>query len=290
MPRLIKADRIQKPMYLVVCTMFLGLLVLTSMSLSAEATFVESQAWQTWCLQTGSCLPEAQCDDILQDPNNNEGNWPVCLDELLPEDCLVYSVGIADDWSFDELMGAFGCEVHAFDPTVDLPTSLAPNVTFLQWGLTGNSSPDHQKVSENYGKQLGPLLTLEETQRKLGHTKRLNILKMDCEGCEWDFFSYLKHHPDALPDQFAVEMHFSEYFGFHDVFSFYNFENAFQVISKGNYKRFYYHVNTAVGEHNHMSETALQLGFPPDSCCREVIFKRLKPTQDSLFHRHKQWS
>ena len=47
----------------------------------------------------------------------------VCLDRLLEdkEDCLVYSFGIQQDWSWEDQMDMLGCSVQAFDPTVEHP-------------------------------------------------------------------------------------------------------------------------------------------------------------------------
>ncbi len=41
------------------------------------------------------------------------------LRDLEAGNCLVYSFGIADDWSFEDTMAALGCTVRAFDPTID---------------------------------------------------------------------------------------------------------------------------------------------------------------------------
>lgn len=49
-----------------------------------------------------------------------DGGYYVCLDEAvkpIKDNCLVYSFGVRDDWSFDEAMQKiFGCEIHSFDP------------------------------------------------------------------------------------------------------------------------------------------------------------------------------
>ena len=42
----------------------------------------------------------------------------LCLDHPLlidPENCLVYSFGIGNDFSFEKVFGLFGCDVYAFD-------------------------------------------------------------------------------------------------------------------------------------------------------------------------------
>ena len=47
----------------------------------------------------------------------HNGTWPLCLEEL-SQPCLVYSFGIANEWTFDEAAADAGCEVHSFDPTL----------------------------------------------------------------------------------------------------------------------------------------------------------------------------
>ena len=58
--------------------------------------------------------------------------------EIKPEDdqCLVYSFGISGEWSFDEAMQAFGCQVHSFDPSMDLGDHQhSQNISFHNLGL-----------------------------------------------------------------------------------------------------------------------------------------------------------
>lgn len=48
-----------------------------------------------------------------------DGQKSVCLDEGLKpaiNDCLVYSFGIDNEWSFDDDMAKLGCNVYSFDP------------------------------------------------------------------------------------------------------------------------------------------------------------------------------
>ena len=79
--------------------------------------------------------------------------------------------------------------MHSFDPTVNHPRNLAPNVTFHHWGLYGG---DKQGASATfthkvYGKIEGEMVTIDEMIEKLEHTEReISVFKMDCEGV---FFS-----------------------------------------------------------------------------------------------------
>ena len=50
--------------------------------------------------------------------------------------CLVYSFGIANDFSFDDRMGKLGCEVQAFDPSMNTESyRRRDNVSFGNIGL-----------------------------------------------------------------------------------------------------------------------------------------------------------
>ena len=50
---------------------------------------------------------------------STDGEKFICLDTLMQDaayyDCLVYSFGIANDWSFEESMGSLGCMVISLE-------------------------------------------------------------------------------------------------------------------------------------------------------------------------------
>ena len=59
---------------------------------------------------------------IFLNPSGLDGQKTICLDPAVrPEayKCLVYSFGIHYDWSFDEALEKYGCEVFAFDPSMN---------------------------------------------------------------------------------------------------------------------------------------------------------------------------
>jgi hypothetical protein len=67
-----------------------------------------------------------------------DGVKRVCMDDLIHDvirgDCLVYSFGIGNDWSFEVAMNDLGCEVRAFDPTISARTK-PKGVYFLPVGI-----------------------------------------------------------------------------------------------------------------------------------------------------------
>lgn len=56
-----------------------------------------------------------------------DGQKSVCLDPGLappPGICVVYSFGLSDDWSFESAMALYGCDVYAFDPSLQFPKKI----------------------------------------------------------------------------------------------------------------------------------------------------------------------
>ena len=142
--------------------------------------------------------------------------WLSC--GLVPPDCLVVSVGIGMEWDFEVQAAARGCEVHALDPTMALReahTSMAAifseRYPRLHFHFLGLSSERLGQTSEFFGTDLGPVQPLDAMLRTIGVLgRRIDVLKIDCEGCEWSTFTYLaRRHPRLLcrVNQLNIELH-----------------------------------------------------------------------------------
>jgi len=150
-----------------------------------------------------------------------DGTKFVCNPERLiheeKKDCLVYSVGCAGMYTFEDAlyeMSKGGCEIHVFDPAPNFgrpndPT--AKNIHYHAWGFV--STYDKESKSNVWPKgRSGGFKTVPETLKELGHEDRtIDIFKMDCEGCEWstymDFIGIgarqilVENHGVPLPDR-----------------------------------------------------------------------------------------
>ena len=84
-------------------------------------------------------------------------------------------------------------------------------VYFHPWGLRGGCRAANENQSF-YGAMRGDFLTLTEVVHRLGHTHRSpRVLKIDCEGCEWDAFVEMTRtarHLLAHVDLLMLELHF----------------------------------------------------------------------------------
>ncbi|XP_037094827.1 uncharacterized protein LOC119114871 [Pollicipes pollicipes] len=141
-----------------------------------------------------------------------DGNKAACMDpELgLPSaaPCLVYSLGINDEWSFDWDMEAFGCNVFAFDPSMNATAGdQNGTISFARYGVGGEDGrhprhPDWQ------------MRTLDTLADEMGHAQStIHYLKMDVEGSEWEVLQQqVARGRDSLlfrsVEQLGAELHF----------------------------------------------------------------------------------
>lgn len=120
---------------------------------------------------------------MMKNPSGLDGQKAICLDPAVapqPGRCLIYSIGINNEWSFDDAMEQYGCEIFAFDPSMkDSPKQFnrTAKIHFYQLGLG-----ERDYVTHN-GWQMQ---TLDSIYRQLGHEGRvIDYLKIDAEGAEW---------------------------------------------------------------------------------------------------------
>jgi len=129
-----------------------------------------------------------------------------------PDGCTFFSFGINDDPSFDvKLAELWGCRGFAGDPTVPHPSKLHPLVTFHNVGASMLVANEERNVNKGgSGEWWDTSMTSLRYWLKLEH---VNIIKMDCEGCEFALArDILREDPTFLynVDQISIETHVSK--------------------------------------------------------------------------------
>jgi hypothetical protein len=109
---------------------------------------------------------------------------------------VAYSLGIADDVSWDLDMADMGCDVFQYDHTIDQPPLRSESFHFSRFGIAARSS------SDGTFKSVADILALNDHQ----HRTDL-ILKMDIEAAEWDVLGSLESDTLARFSQIIVELH-----------------------------------------------------------------------------------
>ena len=153
------------------------------------------------------------------------GGWDIVINDI-NKDSIVYSFGVGEDASFDlALINKFNLTVHAFDPT---PKSIewvgkknfSNRFVMHEYGIADfdgvvsfnpPENPDHvshtilDRPSTNENSISVPVYSLRTIMNKIGHSK-IDILKMDVEGAEYDVINELCKS-DIRPKQLLVEFH-----------------------------------------------------------------------------------
>ena len=97
-----------------------------------------------------------------------DGDKFVCMDQILAQDqCVIYSFGLAADWTFEDQMDLLGednwltlacltnlfkgCKIFAYDHTINAPATRGKNIKYFKTGLGfgENLKPLSQLIAEN---------------------------------------------------------------------------------------------------------------------------------------------
>ena len=146
---------------------------------------------------------------MMNNPSGFDGQKAVCLDPgVRPEGgkCLIYSFGINNEWSFDDTMEKYGCEVFAFDPSMNQPDQdRTEKIHFFNVGL-GDKDYTTQK-----GWKIKSLSSIYQMLLPRHGEKVIDYLKMDIESAEWDTIpQIIKSGMLTKVRQLGVEFHFHD--------------------------------------------------------------------------------
>ncbi|KAJ3038807.1 Methyltransferase-like protein 24 [Rhizophlyctis rosea] len=129
--------------------------------------------------------------------------------------CIFYSFGIDNDYSFDTDMDEkWNCTGILLDPTVNHKASPGPRLNFFKVGATLLNKEDLGGAGTTHrGTVADQWLTtsLPGLKRFLGH-EHVNVLKIDCEGCEYALARDVAREDPTFfskVDQLAIEIHVS---------------------------------------------------------------------------------
>jgi len=150
-------------------------------------------------IKHGSCkFEEFKNGHALCGPRPQEAN-----------NCTFFSFGINDDPSFDvQLAEEWKCKGFAGDPTVKHPSKLHPRVTFHSVGASMLSDNEERKINKG-GEEDWWTTSMPKLRFWLG-VEHVNIIKLDCEGCEFALArDILREDPQFLHhvDQISIETH-----------------------------------------------------------------------------------
>ncbi len=126
---------------------------------------------------------------------NSDGSYPIWTQNLL--NSRVVSIGVGNNIIFDKGMSAFGALVFLFDHTTEpkIPRRYRESIKYFPYGIRG-------KLPKDKCLTLAQIFRLCEI-RNIDNT----ILKIDCEGMEWDVFTDNTDTQLSKIDQICVEFH-----------------------------------------------------------------------------------
>jgi hypothetical protein len=139
-----------------------------------------------------------------------DGHKAICLDQPISPvygNCLVYSFGIGNQWSFDDSMAHFGCNVYSFDPSMgDNDHDESQLIHFYNLGLAAQDGLNPSKQWE--------MKTASSIYQMLIHRHGpvlIDVFKMDIEFFEWEVIPQMINSGFLAKNvkQLAVEIHFN---------------------------------------------------------------------------------
>ena len=138
-----------------------------------------------WTNSTSCKLAHDFGGKIIRHPSGFDGQKSICLDpNVRPSEdhCIVYSIGINNDWSFDETMEKYGCRIFSFDPSMGKPThDHSQKIHFFNFGLASRDYVDGRNWTMKTLSSMYKILSTAYHGEAV-----IDYLKIDVEFAEWD--------------------------------------------------------------------------------------------------------
>lgn len=162
--------------------------------------------------------PMFTCPHIMRVGGMGDGGKWTCDPHRLSQhfDCLIYSIGSHGQFHFEYGLHKLfqrKCEIHVFDPNPKYarPSDMeSKNITYHPWGIKSSYVPFIPRKDFVFR-------TIPDIVHELGHVgRRIDIFKIDCEGCEWTSYKdwilnksngidvrqiLIEVHPDMAPNK-----------------------------------------------------------------------------------------
>ena len=224
-------------------------------------------------------------------------SWHVCYDGWRPwvDGCTGVSIGIGGEWSFEDgLAQRIGCRLWAYDPTEQLAASHSKHAEMVSTHYGGRMKFDliglggevaqFNTDSRRYGKfdqSKNNIKTLGSILAPLPPI--IDVLKIDCEGCEWTSFTEIAHRQPRLLSRvrmILLEVHSIGRYGMNKVtqvdrlLDFLINVHGFRVYNTGFNKGW-------PGARNQIKMPLVQAGFPGMPCC--WLLSMMRPPSDTAW-------
>mmetsp|Transcript_5235 Transcript_5235/g.14847 ORF Transcript_5235/g.14847 Transcript_5235/m.14847 type:complete len:402 (+) Transcript_5235:129-1334(+) len=220
-------------------------------------------------------------------PNKKNDATLLCPDFLRKknDDCLIYTFGIARQWDFEDWAGSIGCEVHAHDPTkATMDAHFAHEAENVHFHYQGLGTPDGTARTSNsakYGELGGDILTLGQLWNEHGHAKQnrpISMIKIDCEGCEWESFHQLAtEEPEIMSEVCTIimEVHVTETLQMKTPEQLKLMASFWQkYIEDFGFRFWFLHSNPGARFDRSVNPFLLDFGMDPNICCYEIALRR----------------
>ncbi|XP_071540043.1 uncharacterized protein [Panulirus ornatus] len=160
---------------------------------------------------------ETACKNMRQfggkKPAPGDGRKFVCMDKrfnIKKGDCVIFSFGVNNEWSFEDDFDKFGCKVYAFDPTMGVEDhQRSPNIHFSAVGIANYQGVKNIGMGKNWA--MRKVDRFENLVNQAGLAgKEIDVVKLDVELSEVDFLQdMLLNSPHVLKKikQIAMEVH-----------------------------------------------------------------------------------
>ena len=206
--------------------------------------------------------------------------WPKSTNQP----CVAYIVGIGGVWQFAATALKHGCDVHAFDPTVELRRThqrqargLGKKVTFHYAGLSGVHPGNHRGRLQGYGELSENMFTLERLIQLASATdgtqRYPDVLSIDCEGCEWAALEQIASTSSELlrpVKLFTLELHLSPTLTPPSPRQLVILFDT--LILKHGFRLWWMNANRGYPFDQRVEDFLAVAGLPLDTCCYELAF------------------